>query len=152
MVKEGSPKEGNTPKSANNSLIEHILNSFRGGQFQSKQQRSSNVSELSGVLTPQINKLGKDPKANLKYIRQMLKSHNSANGSGSDLDKDGQPSQIQIGSGSTPDSGILFNKDRSDSGVTSKRRGTFQGLSRQKMFTTADLGTGSDGKTHFNIP
>lgn len=79
----------------------------------------------------------------------MLKSHNSANGSGSDLDKDGQPSQIQLGSGSTPDSGILFNKDRSDSGGASKRK-TFQGLSRQKMFTTADLG--ADGKTQFNIP
>lgn len=33
LVKEGSPKGDGTPKSANtqNSLIEHILNSFRGG-------------------------------------------------------------------------------------------------------------------------
>ena len=52
-MKEGSPKENNTPKSANNSLIEHILNSFRAGSFAgNKGKKSSNISEVSGPLTP----------------------------------------------------------------------------------------------------
>lgn len=64
LVKEGSPKGEGTPKSANNSLIEHILNSFRGGTLGGGAKKS-NASEVSGHLTPQINKLpngfGKDP-------------------------------------------------------------------------------------------
>jgi hypothetical protein len=72
------------------------LNSFRQGTFAggNKNMRSSNISDNSGILTPQYNKIGNDPKANLNYIRQMLKSHNgSGSGNGSDFDNKEGPSQ-----------------------------------------------------------